>query len=178
MIESGGVVFLAECGGATTRGSHYPRSELRELQKDGHSLADWSTDDKPMHTLVIRVAVTALPRVKDEVCCAQIHDSTTGALMVRLEGKKLLIKHSGGKPVVLDRDYKLGTPFDLNIQAGRGHVRVWFEGRESLDWKTRLDHCYFKTGCYTQSNVEKGDKADSYGEVILYRVSLETKPET
>ena len=38
-----GVVFTAPCGGVTTSGSSYPRSELRQMDGDGTTLASWST---------------------------------------------------------------------------------------------------------------------------------------
>jgi len=69
----------------------------------------------------------------------------------------------------------LGTAFDLKIQAQHGRVKVWYDGKEQMDWKISSKGCYFKAGCYTQSNTSKGDAAESYGEVAIYR--LETKHE-
>src|SRR5439155_891934 len=44
-----GVVFWANCGGATTSGSGYPRSELREM--NGGTVAAWGTADGHVHTM-------------------------------------------------------------------------------------------------------------------------------
>lgn len=68
-----------------------------------------------------------------------------------------------------------GTLFDLVIAAGQGHVRVDYNGRPSLDWKVKRDGCYFKTGVYTQSNVKKGDAAETFGEVVIYGLALESR---
>ena len=165
-----GVVFRAPCGGSTTRGSKYPRCELREMHNGRE--ADWSTGDANLHVLKIRLQVSATPAVKKHVVCAQIHDAKDDVLMVRLEGEKLLIERNAEGDVVLDRKYRLGAPFDLRIAAGRGRIQVAKDGVEHLNWETRRSGCYFKAGCYTQSNLKSGDAADSFGEVVLHSLSL------
>jgi poly(beta-D-mannuronate) lyase len=167
-----GVVFRARCGGATTKGSSYPRSELREMTAAGKRAA-WSTTDAVIHTMTVRLAITATPLKKPHVVCAQIHDADDDLLMVRLEGRKLLVERNEVGDVVIDPDYQLGTPFDLVIAAGQGRVRVDYNGRPSLDWNVDRDGCYFKTGVYTQSNVKRGDAAEAFGEVVIYRLAVE-----
>jgi hypothetical protein len=68
-----GVTFRAPVNGATTSGSHYPRSELREMSADGHQ-ASWRSD-VGTHTLVVNEAFTALPKAKPALVGAQIHGS-------------------------------------------------------------------------------------------------------
>ncbi|MFZ5829614.1 MAG: polysaccharide lyase family 7 protein [Planctomycetota bacterium] len=172
-----GVVFRAPCGGITTKGSSYPRCELREMDESGRDEIAWGTDDGQIHTLAARLAVTHVPMKKPHVVCAQIHDAKDDLLMLRVEGTKLLIERAAEEDLVLDRNYRLGTPLELKIEAGGGRVRVWIDGDQKLDWKVARKGCYFKTGCYTQSNVEKGDAADAYGEVVVYRLAVEHKPE-
>lgn len=168
-----GVVFRAPCGGSTSKGSGYPRCELREMAGPGKQNAAWNTTGGGTHTLTMKLAVTNLPPVKPHVVCAQIHDAKDDVLMVRLEGKKLLIEREREPDVLLARDYKLGTPFELKIQAGDGSIQLWHDGGLKLDWKTSRTGCYFKAGCYTQSNLKTGDAADAYGEVIIYRLQVE-----
>ncbi len=165
-----GVTFRAPCGGVTTRGSKYPRCELRELL--GGKDAAWSTADELPHILHARLQISATPLNKNHVVCAQIHDANDDLLMVRLEGEKLLIERNGDGDVLLDRHYKLGTPFDLAIQAGQGRVKVSKDGKESLNWEVVRSGCYFKAGCYTQSNPRTGDAADAFGEVIIHSLKL------
>lgn len=39
--------------------------------------------------------------------------------------------------------------------------------------------CYFRAGCYTQSNTKKGDSPDSYGEVVIHELKVtHTKPDS
>lgn len=160
------VRFRAPCGGATTRGSRYPRSELRETQPGGEQ-ADWSTADDATHTMTLRAAIVALPPKKRHVVCAQIHDADDDLLMVRLEGTKLFIERNDLDEVMLDRRYALGTPFDIRIVAGHGRVQVDYNGERALDWAVDRDGCYFKAGCYTQSNLKSGDAPESFAEVAI-----------
>jgi poly(beta-D-mannuronate) lyase len=167
-----GVVFRAPCGGATTRGSGFPRCELREMKPGGGDEIAWSTDDAAIHVLAARMAVTRTPPVKPHVVCAQIHDAEDDLLMIRLEGRKLFVERNDAGDVELDREYELGRWFDLRIEAGGGRVGVWYNGVRKLDWKVSRAGCYFKAGCYTQSNPSKGDRPDACGEVVIRRLSI------
>ena len=168
----GGVLFRAPCGGATTRGSRFPRCELREMNPDTGRPADWSTDDPGTRVLTARLAILELPPVKRHVVCAQIHDPGDDLLMIRLEGTKLFVERNDTGDASLDRNYTLGTPFDLEIEGGGGEVVVRYNGAEKLRWAVSRDGCYFKAGCYTQSNPEKGDAADAAGAVVIYELGV------
>ncbi len=171
------VVFRASCGGATTKGSKYPRSELREMTGSaGDTPATWATNDEGVHTLTASLAVTHVPASKPQVVCAQIHDAKDDLLMIRLEGHKLFVERNETGDVELDPNYAFGAPFDLKIQAGGGRVQVWHNGARKLDWEQSRKGCYFKAGCYTQSNVKKGDAPDAYGEVMIRRLSVTHSP--
>ena len=166
----GRVVFRAYCDGVTTKGSGYPRSELREVSAGRP--ASWDTSGDRLRVMEATLSVTGLPKHKPHVVCAQIHDAHRDVLMVRMEGRKLLIEREGLPDVVVATDQPLGKPFDLRIEAGRGQVKVWYEGRLALDWQVLAKGCYFKAGCYTQSNLRKGDTAESFGEVRISRLLL------
>lgn len=171
--RGGGVAFRGPCGGVTTRGSRYPRCELREMQAGvPPRLAAWSTDGARPRVLSGTVAITALPAVKPHVVFAQIHDARDDLLMLRLEGTKLLIEREGLPDVPVSRDYVLGGRIVYRIEAGRGRVRVWIQDVLRLDWSVSREGCYFKAGCYTQSNLERGDSRESFGEVTYYALSL------
>ena len=166
------VVFRAPCGGTTTKGSSYPRSELREMSRKGDARASWGTNDGFVHTMTLRVAITHTPKIKKHVVCAQIHDSGDDLMMIRLEGTHLFIERKPHEDVTLVRDYVLGTPFDVKIEASGSRVKVWHDGKKKMDWEVAREGCYFKAGCYTQSNPDKGDAADSYGEVAIHRLDI------
>ncbi|QDT01790.1 Alginate lyase precursor [Rubripirellula lacrimiformis] len=168
---TGGVVFRAHCGGATTKGSSFPRCELREMA-DAKNRAGWDTGGETVHTMTMKVAIAKTPPVKQHVVCAQIHDADDDLMMIRLEGTKLFIERNDVGDVMLDRKYKLGSPIELKIQAADGHVKVWHDGDLKMDWKVSRKGCYFKAGCYTQSNTQRGDDADSYAEVVIYDLNV------
>jgi len=170
--ESRGVVFRAECGGRTTKGSSYPRSELREMTLQSDRRAAWSTDGES-HQLSMKLAINRTPPKKKHVVCAQIHDAQDDVMMIRLEGPKLFIERNSTGDVMLDRNYQLGATFDLKIRAGEGKIRVWHNDELKMDWPVSRTGCYFKAGCYTQSNPSKGDAQDAYGEVMIFRLELD-----
>jgi poly(beta-D-mannuronate) lyase len=92
--------------------------------------------------------------------------------MVRLEGEKLFIERTEGDDVMLDRRYRLGTAFTLRLEAGHGRVKAWYEGEQKMDWPISRSGCYFKAGCYTQSNEARGDDPADYGEVEVYELTV------
>lgn len=165
------VVFRAPCGGATTSGSSYPRAELREMTAGGADEASWSTASGT-HELIVRAAITHLPLAKPHVVAAQIHDASDDVLMIRLEGSKLFIELAGEDGPVLDDAYALGTPFTVRLEATGGKIRVWYDGVQKLELEKDVSGCYFKAGCYTQSNTSKGDAPDAYGEVKIYGLGV------
>lgn len=166
------VVFRAACGGLGTENSNYPRSELREMQAGGKDELEWSTDDPANHVMEVRLAITSVPEVKRHVVCAQIHDDEDDVIMIRLEKKKLFIERNDADDVPLDDDYKLGEPFTLRIIAGNGRIRVGYDNEPKMDWQVSKKRCYFKVGCYTQSNVHKGDLPEAAGEVVVHRLNV------
>ncbi|MBK1829987.1 polysaccharide lyase family 7 protein [Verrucomicrobiaceae bacterium R5-34] len=174
-VENGAVIFRAPCGGATTKNSKYPRCELREMSADGTSRAAWDTRASLVRSMTLQASITKTPKVKRHVVCAQIHDADDDLMMVRLEGDKLFIERNKIGDVLLQDGYRLGDSFSVKIEAGKGRVKVWYNGELKMDWEVAKRGCYFKAGCYTQSNPEKGDRADDYGEVIISKLKLETQ---
>jgi hypothetical protein len=170
-----GVWFRAPCGGVTTKGSQYPRCELREMKLDGAKKANWGTADGQRHTMITSLAILKTPAVKKHVVCAQIHDAEDDLMMVRLEGKKLFVERNDLPAVRLDSNYKLGTRFSVKIEAEDGHVKVWYNEQLKMDWVVTRGGCYFKAGCYTQSNLKKGDAATAAGEVVVYQLTVAHK---
>jgi hypothetical protein len=165
-----GVVFTANAGGATTEGSTYPRSELREMS--GDRKASWS-NRTGVHTLSARQAVIRLPQVKPDVVTAQIHDTEDDVMEVRLEGERLLVEYEDGDgEVVIDPAYRLGTPYDLRIVAADSRVQVFYNGALGAELPLTGSGWYFKSGSYVQSNPDRGDTPDALGEVVIYSLQV------
>lgn len=178
-----GVVFRANAGGATTSGSGYPRSELREMTDHGKKEADWS-NKTGTHTMTIVEAITAAPKVKPEVAAGQIHGDEDVVAMVRLEKKHLFVESDGDEAGDLDNDYKLGTKFTLVMKATPDGVFITYNGKKTVKIDQVGGGNYFKAGCYTQASDhrqedddpdQKYDKPDAYGEVVIYSLKVEHK---
>jgi hypothetical protein len=168
-----GIVFSAGADGVTTKNSHYPRSELREM--NGSEKAAWS-NKSGSHVIDVREAFTKLPNAKPEVVGVQIHDDKDDVMQIRLEGQKLMVQYNDGKSeAVLDPNYKLGTPFDTRIVAGGGKVDVLYNGQKKAELPLSGSGWYWKVGAYVQSNGSKGDGASSTGEVVVYRADVTHK---
>jgi len=165
-----GVVFRAPVGGATTSGTDYPRSELREMKDNGAGRASWPTTSGK-HAMVVRQAITHVPAIKPHVTAAQIHNGDD-VIVIRLEGKRLFADHDGENLGDLDTDYELGTPYTVALVASDGRIRVSFNGEPKVDYAVETTGNYFKVGAYTQSNPSRGDLADDYGEVEVYDVKV------
>jgi len=162
------IKFKAKCGGRTTSGSKYPRSELRELING--KLASWDTM-KGKHVMKWECAVTHLPKVKSQVVVGQIHDDKDDVIEIRHSGDFVEVFHDDIKYGKLITNYKLGDKYSASIEVSNGKIAI-HSGSTSIIVPTKSKNCYFKLGCYVQSNVSKGDSPEEYGEVKLYSVEV------
>ena len=167
-----GVIFRAHAGGATTKNSKYPRSELREMTDGGRKEARWSSKNGA-HVMTVRQAITHLPDKKAEIVAAQIHDDSDDIVMVRLEHDQLFVEADGKDIGILNPNYKLGTPYTITIVAEPGGIKVFYDGELKVNYDKSGEDYYFKAGCYTQTNTDRGDRSESYGEVIIYDLKVE-----
>jgi poly(beta-D-mannuronate) lyase len=62
---------------------------------------------------------------------------------------------------------------DLTITASGGYVDVVYNGVPKAHVALDIGGCYFKAGCYVQSNTSTGDLATSYGEVEIASLVIE-----
>lgn len=174
-----GVIFQAHCGGATTSGSGYPRSELREMTNNGASNASWSSTSGT-HRMFIRQAITHLPVAKPHVVAGQIHGTSNVSAdsdditVFRLEGTQLYITDGDtSHAFLLDANYQLGTIFTCEFVVSNGKIEYYYNGQKVGYSQSKSDiGWYFKAGCYTQSNTSRGDLPTAYGEVIIYELTI------
>lgn len=168
----GSLTFVAHVDGKTTSNSGYPRSELREMK--GKDLAAWSTSSGT-HRMTVRQSVDHLPVKKPEVVAGQIHgkDDDLAVLLVRGKGSlaQLIARFGDSDERAIVDNYVLGTPFTLTMLATANVITITVDGLSKS--KTVKDSgCYFKAGCYTQSNLSKGDTADAYGQVTIFDLKV------
>ena len=164
------ITFRADCGGKTTLGSKYPRSELRELT--GDKLANWKMK-QGFHEMIWTCAVTNLPVVKPQVVVGQIHDGEDDVIEIRHTKDYVEVIHDDISYGKLITSYRLGDVYTGSITVRKGVIAV-FCGKTTIliSSAKQAKDCYFKMGCYTQSNVSKGDSPSAYGEVKLYALRV------
>lgn len=163
-------------GGATTSGSANPRSELREMAGGkGADKASWSST-KGRHQMTINGQVNRLTKVKPQTVIGQIHDDEDDVTVFRVEGGQLwLTKGDTTHGYLLDPAFALGKPYAIGFDVSGGVVSYTYNGAVvPFTCKVKTTGCYFKAGCYLQSNPTTAptEVATEYSEVILYSVSV------
>jgi hypothetical protein len=164
------ITFKAACDGKTTRGTKYPRSELRELVNG--ELADWKMNSG-VHSMTWKCAVTHLPVAKPQVVVGQIHDGEDDVIEIRHTKDYVEVIHDSKNYGKLIKAYRLGDVYEANITVRKGVIYVYAE-KTTIVISSALNakNCYFKMGCYTQSNTSTGDSPKAYGEVKLYNLEV------
>ncbi|WP_025743052.1 polysaccharide lyase family 7 protein [Aquimarina pacifica] len=159
------VVFRAPVSGATTGGTDYARSELRQqIPLDGVLGNNfWSVQNE--QELDVRVRVTNLPSVKPAVSMVQIHAYNEDYEPLRLQydaetdgnGLHIVINESTTHPNIVD--YTLGDQLKVNVKVNEGRIYLSLTNESkpnaasyALDWLSGRENCYFKVGAYVQSS--------------------------
>jgi poly(beta-D-mannuronate) lyase len=168
------IQFTVPVNGTVQPGSVYPRSELREMNPDGTGAA-WSTTSGT-HTMEIVQRITHLPKVKSELIAGQIHDAAEYVILVRLDNDKLRVFYNDQAAAVLNPAYQLGITFTVKIVAGGGFIDVYYNNIRQAHIAAARTGCYFKAGCYLQTNTSKGDSPTDYGQVEVFKLHLTHAP--
>jgi hypothetical protein len=171
------VVFRAPVNGVTTKGSNYPRSELREMAADGEQ-ASWSSTSGT-HWMEVTQAFTALPKGKPELVGAQIHGTSDDITVFRLEGTKLYVTN-GDNPhyKLITSNYRLGTPYTAAYLVGNGAVQAYYNNQLVAVIYKKFTGAYFKAGAYTQANCTNAPcTPDNYGETVIYDLNVAHTPD-
>ncbi len=150
------VFFKAHCAGATTSGSSYPRSELRQTPGGGDNY--WSMDD--YQYLDVRVRAVHLPDEKPEVSMVQIHGPDDEPLRVeyRADSQGLHVVQNEDDTVEYVLPYSLGQQLHVTVTVDNGDITCRIENEDTGDvwsdtWEAEDSKGYFKVGCYTQSTI-------------------------
>ena len=62
--------------------------------------------------------------------------------------------------------------YTLEIVAANGMVEVLYNGESKVRLNRLSLGCYFKVGCYTQSNVQSGAAPEDFAQVIVYDLTV------
>jgi hypothetical protein len=101
---------------------------------------------------------------RPRVVCGPIHDDNY-LILVELDGSYLYVRLVDDTIGVLDRRYQLGSYFDLTITAAAGYVDAHYNGEQKAHARVSAHGCYFKAGCYVQSNEHTGNAPTAFAQV-------------
>ncbi|MFI0435783.1 MAG: polysaccharide lyase family 7 protein [Parachlamydiaceae bacterium] len=170
------VQFWVRVDSATTTGSFYPRSELRQVTSDGSKAA--FNAFKGTYSLEGKTRITHLPPIKPEVVIAQLFDGEVDRVAIRtqvIKGQINLVVRINGKAMkpYLSAPYVLNTEFYWKIFIQNGLVSIYFNDmttpvitNQPLISEARASW-YFKAGCYSQTNNKIEKNPDEYVSVEL-----------
>ncbi|GJM64121.1 polysaccharide lyase family 7 protein [Persicobacter diffluens] len=182
--KNGEVYFRGHCDGVTTKGSKYPRAELRQLVGGGNNY--WSMEDHQY--LETELRVIHVPDGKQEVCITQIHGPEDEPLRVQYRHGKgvFIIWNEDNKDTENTVPVKLGERVKISVSVAKGYITCHIENLDQQKdykkvWKSMDATGYFKVGCYTQaskfqSQINKkftDEPKGSYGEVAVKYIKLE-----
>lgn len=160
----GAMTFWAPVTGATTSGSSYPRSELREQISPPSNSSNWLPNGT--HTLTAQCRVTQVPS-SGKVIIGQIHCYTGNARpLLKLQFNNGVVEALVKTNSNFDPDYKfyfqnvgLSNLITYQIQQENGWLTTTVNGSNQTinvfatdpNWAT--NGLYFKAGSYCQDNT-------------------------
>ena len=171
------VIFKAHAGGATTGGSDYARSELREMTNNGTTEAGWSSATGK-HTMIIDQRINKLPVKRPNIIVGQIHGGSSWGTVFRLIGTQLMIDGVDGDGPIIDSDLQLGERFTVKFEVENDKVKYYYNNTLiNYTYSKQFRGAYFKAGSYIQSSCKgagkvDGELCDAYGEVEIYNVQV------
>lgn len=176
--EGDAVVFNSFSGGATTKGSFNPRSELREMRNG--TLAWWSANEG-VHTMTFTGCTLLLPTTRPSTVIGQVHRGVDDVIEVRCwiprRSTKIVIDvfHDNINYGILCPDYTLGTKYNIKVMVSDGNIKVFYDDMDlpKLTIPCTYDRCFFKVGSYIQCNpVRHNARLDETTESWVYSVDV------
>ncbi|GGU96916.1 alginate lyase [Streptomyces filipinensis] len=177
--RDGAMTFWAPEKGVTTPNSHYARSELREMNRDG-SAADWALSGSHRMSATLRVV-----SVTENVCVGQIHLGSGGSstkplleLYYRANGDIVLGTENspaGGQTTHPVGHVAVGKTWSYTIAVSGGNtIDLTVNGTTThygIPSSFQQYKQYFKAGSYNQSSSESttaGARVAFYGLTLKH----------
>lgn len=163
------VVFRCPYGGVTTGGSVNPRTELREMWRNGqYDESAWDGNRGNHRMTLRRVSINHVGQVEKQVTFGQLHDAGDDRVMLRYEGTSdtagdLWVDWGQGKgqgaiSELILPGYTLGRVIDkIALNINNTAWRVFIDDVLKADYNGSADGCYFKAGCYPQRSSAEAD---------------------
>lgn len=179
--SDGAMTFWAPVNGVTTGGTHYPRSELREMKASGAEY-DWTESDG---VAVLRATCSVLqaPTSTGKTVIGQIHAKSINLPLLKLAYDRGQIVALVKKTSKNDEDtpYKLGRvgigeKVNYEIRLDGDALTISANGVSATvsvaeDWRPVT--FYFKAGNYVQAT---GDSSTDGGRVAFYSIEVGHTP--
>lgn len=182
MSASGKAVeFWAPVNGASTDGSHYPRSELRELLDPSDDNVNWTVAGQSV--LQAKCKVMQVPSSTGKVVVGQIHGFQTAPL-VKLVYAYSTTANTGSvyalinptpdstttTKLALASNIALGQAFSYEIDVSAGALTMWVDSNAMASYTVNAQWngigMYYKAGDYVQAS---GSSSTDGGRVAFYR---------
>ncbi len=167
--EDNSIRFFCSSDGKATQGSHYPRTELRQIE-------EWHFENQ--HSLQVKMAVLQQPGT-GKIIIGQIHGHSKGTEALKIWWNNGDIQ-VGFKKEVNDREQRitlqknvaLNQTFDYSIQQNDSDVLVKVNQQTTTfhfgdSWKA--ESVYFKAGNYLQDNSQSPVTS---GLTAIYHISI------
>lgn len=169
------ILFRVRSDDPRMKGEAFPRSELRELSKQGDGPAAWSTGEGLVHTLSISLSFTRLP-AGAPVSALSLHGEGGEILALRHDGGKVVLSRASLAPIVLAETYKPGTPIEFLLVLAKGEARLLSGSKSLADWPLEGKGLQFRVGCVLEDTPGSGGKPPSLAEVSITKLYLTHKP--
>jgi len=155
--DNGEVVFRAHSGGATTSGTKYPRTELRQRVGGGDNY--WSVND--FQSLEAEIRLVDVPLQKTNTVITQIHSSGTPQILAIMYNVNYGIYIEYNEYYSTRNDsllYNLGERLYVNITVDNDLVICYIANLDSLNttsntWVSNYTHGAFQIGAYSLSSI-------------------------
>lgn len=185
----GSIIFNAITDGATTKSSHYARSELRELSEPGKNAAWHLTDGGTMTaTLTVEHAPTKFDGVNGKIVIGQIHGGDEQLVRLYWDNNQIYfvndksgannsrdifyLKDSDGNIA----DVSLNETFSYKIETYNNVLKVMayadgktYNSTTEINSVWQHNEFYFKAGAYLGVNEHKGY---GYGQVAFHALDI------
>jgi PKD repeat protein len=182
--SDGAMVFWAPINGATTSGTTFPRSELRELINPSNTSIDWIPYGT--HILNAQVKVLQVPSSTKEVIIGQIHAYSSAALptvkIIYDNGKLHGTVKTNSTDDGSDLDFPtvtsgLSNTITYTIEVVNGLVSVAINGITNSynifhsDPNYTNETQYFKAGDYCQANSCSNPSTNDGARIAFYALT-------
>lgn len=185
-----GVQFAVNLDAPTTSGSSNPRSELREVQTNGTTLASWATSG--LNYVLAVIKITKVPDAENSICVMQVHDSSDDVMQIltrNIGGQiKLCYRLNGDDDDawVLDGSYAVGDEFVVALSIEDGVGKIYYAsgsdpglisgtptvtcGSGGIPAISTSGGCYFKVGAYPQRTAD--ESSSDYASMEVRKLGL------